>query len=335
MSELRGEPVSGRWIIIATERAARPTDYKINHQIIKSSFCPFCEGNEGKTPPEIMAYRDTGTEANTRGWRVRVVPNKFPALQIEGEKNERVEGIYDMMNGIGAHEVIIESPRHIQSITALDNGNVKEVLFCYRERLIDLTKDRRFVYGLLFKNVGFSAGASLEHTHSQLIVTPIVPHLAANEMESAKTFYTQKGRCLFCDMIQQETDTNSRIIIASDNFVVFAPFASRFPFETWILPKKHESHFEKLQNHEIDELAIVLKSTLVRLETALDLPPYNYIFHSAPFNMNSSEYYHWHIEIIPRLTNIAGFEWGTGFYINHTPPEQAAEILRNTASNHE
>ncbi len=329
MSELRREPVSGRWVIVATERAARPTDFKTSPQIIKSSFCPFCEGNEDKTPSEILAYRDSGAPPDTGGWRVRVVPNKFPALQIEGDQNKCGEGIYDKMSGIGAHEVIIESPRHIQSLTSLDNGNVEEVLLCYRDRLIDLKKDKRFVYGLLFKNVGFAAGASLEHTHTQLIVTPIVPQLVENEMANAKTFYRNRERCLFCDMIQQEVDTNRRIIISTDNFVAFAPFASRFPFEIWILPKKHESHFENLQKIELDELANVLKGALTRLEAALDLPPYNYIIHSAPFNINESESFHWHIEIIPRLTNIAGFEWGTGFYINPMPPEQAAETLRN------
>ncbi len=328
MPELRREPVSGRWVIVATERASRPTDFKTNPQIIKSSFCPFCEGNEDKTPPEILAYRDNGAPPNTGGWRVRVVPNKFPALQIEGDQNKRGEGIYDMMSGIGAHEVIIESPRHIQSLTSLDNGNVKEVLLCYRDRLVDLKNDKRFVYGLLFKNVGSSAGASLEHTHSQLIVTPIVPQLVANEMANAKIFYQQRERCLFCDMIQQEIETEKRVVISTDNFVAFAPFASRFPFEIWILPKKHESHFENLQGFEAEELAHVLKGVLAKLEATLDLPPYNYIIHSAPFNVTGSEYFHWHIEIIPRLTNIAGFEWGTGFYINPTPPEEAAELLR-------
>ncbi|MDP6923254.1 MAG: galactose-1-phosphate uridylyltransferase [Candidatus Scalindua sp.] len=328
MPELRKEPASGRWVIVATERAARPTDFETNPQIIKSSFCPFCEGNEDKTPPEILAYRDNDTMPNSDGWRVRVVPNKFPALQAEGEYLKNEEGIYDMMNGIGAHEVIIESPRHIQSLTSLDNGNVEEVLLCYRDRLVDLKSDKRFVYGLLFKNVGFSAGASLDHTHSQLIATPIVPPLVANEIANAKTFYQQKERCLFCDMIQQEIETDKRVIISTDNFIVFAPFASRFPFETWILPKKHESNFENLQGVEAKELAHVLKSVLAKLEATLDFPPYNYIIHSAPFNVTESEYFHWHIEIIPRLTNIAGFEWGTGFYINPTPPEEAAELLR-------
>jgi len=328
MPELRREPVSGRWVIVATERAARPTDFETNPQIIKSSFCPFCEGNEDKTPPEILAYRDNGSMPNSDGWRVRVVPNKFPALQAEGEYLKCEEGIYDMMNGIGAHEVIIESPRHIQSLTSLDNGNVEEVLLCYRDRLVDLKSDERFVYGLLFKNVGFSAGASLDHTHSQLIVTPIVPPLVANEIANARKFYQQRERCLFCDMIQQEIETDKRVIISTDNFVVFAPYASRFPFETWILPKKHESNFENLQGVEAKELAHVLKSVLTKLEATLDFPPYNYIIHSAPFNVTESEYFHWHIEIIPRLTNIAGFEWGTGFYINPTPPEEAAELLR-------
>lgn len=335
MSELRREPVSGRWVIISSERAARPTDFKTTSQPTKGSFCPFCEGNEEKTPPEIMAYRENGSEANARGWRIRVVPNKFPALQIEGEQYKRGEGIYDMMNGIGAHEVIIESPKHIQSLTELDNRDVEDVLLCYRDRLIDLKKDRRFVYGLLFKNVGFSAGASLEHSHSQLIVTPIVPQLVVNEMEGAETFYKYRGRCLFCDMIQQEIDTNKRIIISADNFVAFAPFASRFPFETWILPKKHQTHFENLQKFEIDELAYVLKDTLIKLESVLKFPSYNYIIHSTPFNVEDTEYFHWHIEIIPRLTNIAGFEWGTGFYINSMPPENAAEFLRNAKRNDE
>jgi UDPglucose--hexose-1-phosphate uridylyltransferase len=330
MSELRKEPVSGRWVIIASERASRPTDFKSTPQPIKSSFCPFCEGNEEKTPPEIIAYREKGTKANTRGWRVRVVPNKFPALQIEGEQNKRGEGIYDMMNGIGAHEVIIESPKHVLSLTALDNGSVEEVLWCYKERLIDLKKDKRFVYGLLFKNVGASAGASLEHSHSQLIVTPIVPQQVINEMAGAEAFYKYRGRCLFCDMIQQEIATDSRIVILEEKFVAFTPFASRFPFETWILPRTHDSHFENLQKPEVEELANVLKNTLIRLESALEFPPYNYIIHTTPFHINESEYYHWHIEIIPRLINTAGFEWGTGFYINPMSPEKAANFLRNT-----
>lgn len=332
MPELRKDPVSRRWVIIATERAARPSDFMTEPQPIKGGFCPFCEGNEDKTPPEIMAYRKKGTYQNQKGWSVRVVPNKFPALRIEGNLDKRGDGIYDMMNGIGAHEVIIESPRHIVSLTELENGHVQEILWTYRDRLVDLKKDKRFTYGMLFKNVGAIAGASLEHSHTQLVVTPVVPIIVENEMRGAEEFYKYRNRCIFCDMIRQEIATGTRIVIEDDNFIAFAPFASRFPFETWILPKQHEAHFENTQKIEIEELATVLRSTLAKLETALDSPPYNYILHTSPFNSGELEHYHWHIEIIPRLTKIAGFEWGTGYYINTVPPESAAEYLRKVDS---
>lgn len=329
MPELRKEPVSGRWVIIATERALRPTDFKApSHGIKSGGFCPFCEGNEDKTPPEIMAYRERGTEPNSRGWRVRVVPNKYPALVIGGGLNKRGDGIYDLMNGVGAHEVIVECPQHEVSITALESYHVQEVLWTYRDRLVDLKKDKRFIYGMLFKNVGAAAGASLEHTHTQLIVTPIVPLVVASEMEGSQTFYKYRGRCLFCDMIVQENSTQSRVVIEGDNFITFAPFASRFPFELWIIPKNHSSHFENIQKSEVEELAETLRSVLCSLESTLEEPPYNFIVHTSPFDQPELDYYHWHIEVIPRLTRMAGFEWGTGFYINPVPPENAAEHLR-------
>lgn len=328
MPELRKDPVSGRWVIIATERARRPRDFKTEAQPVRAGFCPFCEGGEDSTPPEIMAYREAGTAANTPGWRVRVVPNLFPALMIEGELDKRGEGIYDRMNGIGAHEVIIETPKHVLSLSALSNVNVEEVLWTYRDRLVDLKKDKRFIYGMIFKNVGQAAGASLEHSHSQLIVTPTVPKTVADEMKGAQDFYGYRGRCIFCDMIEQEISTGKRVVLEGENFVAFTPFASRFAFELWLLPKRHASHFENLQKLGIAELATDLKTILAKLEQALDYPPYNYIIHTAPFDVGDLAHYHWHIEIIPRLTHIAGFEWGTGFYINPVPPENAAEYLR-------
>jgi len=331
MPELRKDPVSGRWVIIATERGARPTDFCSEPQPINSGgFCPFCEGNEDKTPHEIIAYREKNSQANKKGWRVRVVPNKYPALMIEGELNKHGIGIYDSMNGIGAHEVIIEHPKHIISLTSLETKQVEEILWTYRDRLVDLKKDSRFIYGLLFKNVGRAAGASLEHSHSQLITTPIVPITVMHEMEGANVFYKYRGRCLFCDMVRQELATRSRIVYEGDIFVSFAPYASRFPFELWILSKNHSSHFENSQKLEIEDLAKTLKKTLLKLESSLEFPPYNYIIHTTPFNYGEIEYYHWHIEIIPRLTNVAGFEWGSGFYINTVKPETAAEFLRNT-----
>lgn len=329
MPELRKDPIVGRWVIIATERAKRPVTSRSDY-FSGSGSCPFCEGNEHNTPGEIIAYRNRDTKQNERGWRVRVVPNKFPALQIEGDLHKRGEGIYDMMNGVGAHEVIIDCPFHEVTITNLAEENIREILWVYRDRLVDLKKDPRFVYGMLFKNVGAAAGASLEHSHSQLIVTPIVPINVWEEMTGALEFFNYRGRCIFCDMIHQELMTGKRIVLDTPNFLSFAPYASRFPFETWILPKKHTSHYENIQKTEVDELGMVLKTILLKLETALERPAYNYIVHTAPFDTQPLPHYHWHIEIIPRLTRVAGFEWGTGFYINTVSPEDSASTLRDT-----
>lgn len=329
MPELRKDPIVGRWVIIATERAMRPNDFKGDAQAQHNpGLCPFCEGHEDKTPPEIVAYRERGTGPNKPGWRVRVVPNKFPALKIEGELNKRGEGIYDMMAGVGAHEVIIETPRHCLSLTELTETNIAEVLWVYRDRLVDLKKDARLVHGMLFKNVGAAAGASLEHTHSQLIVTPTVPISVWEEMTGALEFFNYRGRCIYCDMIHQEIGTARRIVLDTPHFTAFCPFASRFPFETWILPKAHSSHFENIPKPGVDDLAGVLRSVLAKLETGLDTPAYNYIIHTTPFNQQELPHYHWHIEVIPRLTKVAGFEWGSGFYINPVPPEDAAAFLR-------
>jgi UDPglucose--hexose-1-phosphate uridylyltransferase len=325
--ELRKDPIVGRWVIIAPDRAKRPVGHK-SEPSNASGPCPFCEGQETQTPHEILAYRDRGSKPNERGWRVRVFPNKFPALQVEGELSKRGDGIYDKMNGIGAHEVIIECPTHATSLSELSEENIREVFWVYRDRLLDLKKDTRLVYGMVFKNVGAAAGASLEHTHSQLIVTPIVPISVHEEMTGALEFFNYRGRCIYCDMIHQELAGGTRIVHDTPSFICLAPFASRFPFEAWIVPKQHNSHFENIHKTEVDELGTVLKTVLRKIEQALDKPAYNYIIHTSPFDTQALPHYHWHIEIIPRLTRVAGFEWGTGFYINSVPPEQAAEFLR-------
>ncbi len=327
MPELRKDPIVGRWVIIATDRAKRPVAPK-PESLAPSGLCPFCEGQEDKTPNEILAYRVPGTKQNEPGWRVRVVPNKFPALQIEGDLQKRGDGIYDKMNGIGAHEVILECPHHEVSMAHLTEQNTREILWAYRDRLVDLKKDQRLVYGMVFKNVGALAGASLEHSHSQLIVTPIVPINVWEEMSGALEFFNYRGRCIYCDMIHQELAAEKRVVLDTPTFVAFCPFAGRFPFETWILPKNHNSHYENIQKNEIEELGTVLKTILLKLESALDNPAYNYIIHTAPFDTQALPHYHWHMEIIPRLTRVAGFEWGTGFYINPVPPEQAAGFLK-------
>jgi UDPglucose--hexose-1-phosphate uridylyltransferase len=326
MPDLRKDPIVGRWVIVAKSRAKRPHDFDSTPHRQTGRFCPFCEGNEDKTPGEIIAYRNPGSQRNGSGWRVRVVPNKFPALEIEGDLNKRGEGIYDAMRGVGAHEVIIESPRHVMSSSELTEEQLREVLWVYRDRLVDLKRDPRLVYGMIFKNVGAAAGASLEHSHSQLIVTPIVPINVWEEMTGSLEFYNYRGRCVYCDMIQQELATEKRIVLDTPGFVAFSPFASRFPFETWVLPKIHSSHYENIQKNGVDDLAGVIRLVVAKIEAALDRPAYNYIIHTAPFD--TLGHYHWHIEIIPSLTKPAGFEWGTGFYINPVPPEEAAAFLR-------
>jgi len=329
MSELRKDPVVGRWVIIATERAARPTDFSVKHPTPQGQFCPFCEGNESRTPPEILAYRSRGTAPNTPGWQVRVVPNRFPALKVEGDLDSRGVGMYDMMNGLGAHEVIIECPRHGVSPTQYPAEHFAEVFRCYKERLLDLRRDKRLVFGMLFKNVGQRAGASLEHSHSQLIALPVVPKRIREEETGGARFYGFHDRCVFCDMIRQETSDGERVVAQSDQFVAFVPYAARFPFEVWLLPKKHHSHFEFISDEERRQLAVDLRAVLQKLERALDNPPYNYIIHSAPFDQAPLRHFHWHIEVIPRLTRTAGFEWGTGFSINPVLPESAARFLQD------
>lgn len=328
MSELRKDPIVGRWVIIAPDRAKRPEDYTQEFRVAPGNFCPFCEGNEYATANEILAYRQPGSERNGKGWRVRVIPNKFPALQVEGSLNKHGDGIYDVMNGVGAHEVIIECPQHHVDMSQQPVETIREVLWVYRDRLVDLKRDQRLVHGMIFKNKGAPAGASLEHSHSQLIVTPVVPITVAEEMKGSSDFYHFRGRCIYCDMVHQELNAGARIVLDTPLFVAFCPFASRFPFETWIVPKHHSSHYENIQRPAIEDLGGILKGVLGRLEAALDNPAYNFVLHTAPFDTADLKHYHWHIEIFPRLTRVAGFEWGSGFYINSVPPEEAGKFLR-------
>jgi len=328
MPELRKDPIHGRWVIISTERGRRPSDFVVEQHKPAGGFCPLCEGNEDKTPPEVLAFRGNGTPPNSPGWSLRVVPNKFPALRIEGELNREGEGIYDKMNGIGAHEVLVETPLHQETLATLPPKAVENVLWAYRERMIDLQRDPRLRYVLVFKNHGVAAGASLEHSHSQLIALPIVPRRVSEEIEGSRNYFQYKERCVFCDIIRQEIRQKARVISENKSFVSIAAFASRFPFETWVLPKKHHSHFEHMEPFEYEQAAQILSDTLRRMNQVLNNPPYNYIIHTSSFSDTEENYYHWHFEIMPKLTKVAGFEWGTGFYINPTPPEEAAGYLR-------
>ena len=328
MPELRKDPITGRWVIIATDRAKRPADF-IRQPVPPASamMCPFDYGNERKTPPEVLAFRNSG-DRDEPGWRVRVVPNKFPVLGIEGELNRQGEGMYDKMNGVGAHEIVIEGPDHTKTLADMPEKLIEEVLWACRECVNDLKKDKRFRYIILFRNHGEAAGATMEHPHSQLIALPVIPKRVKEEVDAARLFYDLKERCIYCDIIRQETTAGTRLVTETDRFTVLSPYAPRFPFETWILPKRHESHFEDAEGSTLENLAWILRTTIRKIDKVLERPAYNYVIHSAPCQDGPLPHYHWHVEIIPKLTKVAGFEWATGFYINPTPPEESAKFLR-------
>ncbi len=328
MSELRRDPIAGRWVIIATERGRRPGSFGTERSPFPKGICPLCPGHEGMTPPEIAAVRGENSRPDTPGWHARVIPNLFPALEVEGALERRGLGLFDQMSGVGAHEVLVESPHHERELADLDPASFRNVLLLCVDRIRDLRGDRRLRYLLLFKNHGSEAGASLEHTHSQLIAMPIVPRQVAEELEGARRHFRHKERCIFCDVIDQELHDGARIVSETEHFVVIEPFAARCPFETWILPRRHTSDFDDIGAAELEALAVVFRDTLQRLKGALEDPAYNFMLHSGPLQEERLEHYHWHIEIMPKLIHVAGFEWGSGFFINPTAPEEAARFLR-------
>ncbi|MEW6041113.1 MAG: galactose-1-phosphate uridylyltransferase, partial [Elusimicrobiota bacterium] len=326
--ELRKDPVIGRWVIISSERGLRPLDYAKEPEQVSDKKCPFCAGNEKMTPPEILVYKNNDAKKDGPYWRVRVVPNKFPVLGIEGSVERMGYGIYDRMDGVGAHEVIVETPEHNKDMWELPDKNIEDIIWAFRDRINDLKRDTRFEYILVFKNKGSAAGASIYHPHSQLIALPMVPVRVRQEQSGAKQYFDYKERCVFCDIIRQELKDANRIISENDDFIAICPYASRFPFETWILPRRHDSKFEDIQNAENTSLAHIIKTVLKKMAQVLGNPSYNWLLHTSHLKAGYLEYYHWHIELMPKLTKVAGFEWGTGFYINPTAPEEAAKYLR-------
>jgi len=333
MSEFRLDIVSDRWVIVAPERAARPTDFPVEKRRARDGFCPFCEGNEDKTPPELFAFREPGTEPDMPGWRVRVVPNRFPAVRPDVPAASREEGLFRSIAGAGIHEVIIETPRHALSTNEMDAAGLAEALLACRLRMAAAAaNDRRLAYAALFKNAGAAAGASLGHMHSQLIASPVVPHAVLTEIEGVRRYRAEEDMCVFCKTAEEEGRIGDRVVAESNLFLAVAPYASRFPFETWILPRRHAARFEEEDDETLGDLAQVMYTVLGRLDTVLGLPAYNTVLHTAPFAMRDPDDYHWHIEIIPRMTGVAGYEWGTGVHINPVPPESAAEALRGEKS---
>ena len=304
-------------MIISTERGKRPNDFlrESVSPLPNGKNCPFCPGHEAKTPPEILVYGRNNGGANTAGWTVRVVPNKFPALGIEGELDREGEGLFDKMNGVGAHEVIVETPDHVATLASLPERAVEDVLWAFRDRMLDLKNDKRFRYVLIFKNHGEAAGASVEHTHSQLIALPIVPRRVREEVDSSWHYYDEKERCIFCDIIRQERDTGERVIGENDHFITLSPYASRFPFGC--IRPVHAHRRKNNQSTMYASLARMLKDTLMRLDVVLDRA-YTLMIH-FPGWREINDHYHWHIEIIPKLTKVAGLS-GNRLLHQSTPP---------------
>lgn len=332
MSELRQDIATKRWVIVSKERAKRP------HQFLKQATvqeepehrddCPFCEGNETQTPPEVYALRD-GSEPNRPGWKVRVVPNKFAALSLSARWEVKRPEVFTTISGYGSHEVIIETPQHNQTLATLPTEQVQLVLQAVLQRMRTLAQDHRIAFVQVFRNHGAAAGTSLIHPHSQLIATPIVPTNIREEIEEARRFYDDRVTCVYCYMLAQEMESGERMVFSTDHYAVFAPFASRFPFELMILPRQHSASFvAEAREEQIAALADVLRRTLLLLYRAANNPDYNAVLHTAPLRDSCMDYYHWHIEIVPRLTTPAGFELGSGIFITTAIPEETAAYLR-------
>ncbi len=323
MPELRKDPVTGTWVILSPERKIRPQFY-----LEERENCPFCEGNESMTPPEIYAIRDKHAEANRPGWKLRVIPNKYPALRVEGDLNKRGEGFYDKMNGIGAHEVVIETPSHSKGMDELEDEQVSDIFLTFKRRILDLKRDIRFKYIQVFKNHKRMGGATIPHPHSQMVALPIIPARVKERLMRAEAHFKAKDRCLFCDIIHYEQEYHKRILVENSDYIVMSPFAPKLPFELVLYPKSHAASFEETGDSMMLSLAVVFRETISRINKSLEHPAYNLMLHNSSFDRDCKDYFHWHLELVPVITGTGGFELSTYSYINPTPPEEAIEILK-------
>jgi UDPglucose--hexose-1-phosphate uridylyltransferase len=346
MPEFRHDPIDNRWVIIAESRAARPGAFTTSvgwavptipteqtHAPVGTAHptCPFCPGNERETPPEVFALRAGDSKANSPGWRVRVVPNKYPALAMElaPVPAQEAPSLFSSFPAIGVHEVIIDTPRHLGTIAELTDGEFTESWFAIRSRLHALRELASLKHALVFKNVGRASGASIEHVHSQLMATQTITPLVAEELRGAKNYFDAHSQCAFCQMIEAERSAGARLVAESLGFIALCPYASRFAYETWVLPRRHQSHFEATGDGDLADLASFSRGIIGKIERLCQPPAYNLILHTSPFDTTALDHYHWHIEVIPRLTISGGFEWGSGCFANPVSPENAAAVLRS------
>ncbi len=332
MIQIRKSIAKDRWTIIAPARGNRPFDFShdLEDGVVRED-CPFCEGNEEKTPPEVFAIREGG-KPDGKGWKVRIFPNKYPALDDEEVPYRIEEDLFESIGGFGSHEVVVESPGHHTNLEDMAPEEIELVLDGYLARYRDLISDPEIKYVSIFKNRGKQAGASLTHPHSQIMATPFVPELQMRELDNTRNYFERMGECYYCNLLESELSAESRLVFENEDFAVLSPYAAISPFELHIIPKTHRCSFEEVSEEEKRTLAGTLKRTLTGMKNELGVFPYNYFIHTAPgperAGNNTKSYYHWHLEIIPRLTNPAGFEWAGGNFINVVQPEEAAKRIR-------
>jgi UDPglucose--hexose-1-phosphate uridylyltransferase len=331
MSELRQNFLTKEWVIIATERAKRPEELATHRPVevppVFVETCVFCPGNEGKTPPEVMRTPvDPG-----QPWKIRVVPNKFAALSNDAVPSRSLNHLRRRIEGFGFHEVIVDTPNHSHCMALLTDAEVAEVIRAYKHRYNALSLDHRVAHVTLFKNHGADAGASLQHPHSQLIATPVIPSQVRHRMHEALRHYDDVGECMFCHLVEREVEEQTRVVIKSEHFVAMEVFAAATPFATHIFPLRHMASFGDVRTAEIADLARVLRTILAKLYVGLENPDYNFTVRSGPAEYAGARHFHWYVSVIPRLTRVAGFELGSGMFINTVLPEAAAEFLRKTS----
>lgn len=327
MPELRKDPIVERWVVLAPERARRPSDFRSGSTGMSSppGTCPFCPGNESLTTPEILAVR---SGPGVSDWELRVVPNLYPALRVEGTLRREAEGLFDRVEGIGAHEVVIETRHHDATLGDLPAAAVEPILRAWIDRTTDLSRDTRLRSVQIFENRGERAGASLFHPHSQIVALPLIPPALNEKLAAGLDHHRRKERCIWCDVASQERKDGTRVVFGNDACLVFQPWAPRAPFETWLVPTRHSSRFEDLSNGELQSIAEAIRQAVRCIDVALERPALNLMLHTGPLREPELPHFHWHLEILPATVHSAGLEIGAGVYINPVPPEEAARFLR-------
>ena len=334
LPEFRRCPVTGRWVIFAPERARRPITLQHtqpHHRDRPSAtvVCPFCEGHEKECSDELYALRSDGSAKDSPGWELRVVPNKFPALRpVMASTLPLLDPFFEAQPGFGAHEVVIPCREHEANPAKLSPKQYADLLVAYRERIRAISDDNLWHYVQVFQNVGSEAGASLAHVHAQIISLPMVPDAIASEIAFAKAYHGEHAQCVYCELLEKERHDRIRLLKETEHFVALCPFAPRFSYEFWVVPKYHASHFEITGDAALGELARLMLDLLAALDIVLAEPAYNAFLHTSPIRARPNAHYHWHWEVIPRTARAAGFEWGSGCFLNAVPPERAAYELR-------